>query len=187
MNKIRAELFATRYVKFNCNGARALRSLGHKGSREVLWTTAWRLLRNVEVRTALARLRKEMDMDALEVVARMSEMARASIEDFLGKDNRIDIGQGRRRGKLHLLKRYRERVLRTTTRDYGQVREEIVEREVWLHDALAALKTMMEYHGLLSDILELRKVPKDPQELRQFIKDRLPLLFEGAADPKKVH
>ena len=44
---------------------------------------------------------------------------------------------------------------------------------------------MMEYHGLLSDILELRRLPKDPAELREFIKDRLPLLF--AENKAKVH
>jgi hypothetical protein len=114
-----------------------------------------------------------------------SRRTRARIEDFLSKDSRIDIGQGRRRGKLHLLKRYRERVLRSTTRDDGRIREEMVEREVWLHDAQVALKTMMEYHNLLTDILELRRLPKDPAELRQFIKERLPMLF--AENKPKVH
>ena len=33
-------------------------------------------------------------------------------------------------------------------------------------------------------MLELRKIPKDPAELHQFIEDRLPLLFE-TTDPKK--
>ena len=45
---------------------------------------------------------------------------------------------------------------------------------------------MFDYHGLLSDILEIRRLPRDPQELREFIRQRLPLLFE-TRDPKKVH
>ena len=109
-------------------------------------------------------------------------MARASVEDFLSNDNRIDIGLARRRGKLHLLKRHRERVVRTTTRDDGQVREETVEREVSLHDAQAALKDMMQYHGLLSDILEIRRLPKGPAELRQFIKERLPAVRDDGTE-----
>src|SRR5262245_25652140 len=109
MKRINAELFAARYVKHNCNGARALRSLGHNGSPAVLWTTAWRLLRNVEVQVALAKLRKEMDMDALEAVARMSDMARASLEDFLDKDGRVDLAKARRRSKLHLIQQFRQR------------------------------------------------------------------------------
>ena len=184
MKQIRAEAFAATYIRNNCCGARALRALGVTGSVQSLSTQAAQLLKKLEVQEALARLRKDMAMDALDVVARMSDMARVSIEDFLGKDNRIDIGQGRRRGKLQLLKRYRERVLRTTTRDDGRIREEMVEREVWLHDAQAALKAMMQYHGLLSDILEIRRLPKDPAELRQFIKERLPMLFEERKPPK---
>ena len=103
MKAIRAEIFAAKYIRNNCCGARALRALGVSGSVQSLSTQAAQLLKKLEVQEALARLRKDMAMDALDVVARMSDMARASIEDFLGKDNRIDIGQGRRRGKLQLL------------------------------------------------------------------------------------
>ena len=37
-----------------------------------------------------------------------------------------------------------------------------------------------------SDILELQRLPKDPAELRRFIKERLPLLF-SESKPTKVH
>lgn len=104
MTKVRAELFAARYIEHNCNGVRALRSLGHKGSSGVLRTTAWRLLTNVDVRRALARLRKEMEMDALEVVARMADMARAGLGDFLDSKGLVDIKKARRFGKLHLVR-----------------------------------------------------------------------------------
>ena len=61
----------------------------------------------------------------------------------------------------------------------------MVKTQIELYDAQAAVKTLMQHHGLLSDLLEIRRLPKDPAELRQFIKDRLPLLF--AENKAKVH
>jgi hypothetical protein len=180
MRKISADLFASAYVRHNCNGVRALRAMGNKSSPEAAAVTASRLLRNAKVQEALAELRKKADMDALEVVARMSDMARASLEDFLDRDGRVDLAKARRRGKLHLIQHFRQGSHETE----GGV---TTETTLKLYDAQAALKTMMEYHGLLSDILEIRRLPKDPAELRQFIKERLPLLFEDPNDPKKVH
>jgi hypothetical protein len=57
MKEIRAEVFAASYVRHNCTGVRALRSMGHEGTSVVLRTTAWRLLTNVDVQKALAHLR----------------------------------------------------------------------------------------------------------------------------------
>ena len=107
--KIRADLLASAYIRHNCNGVRALRSMGHPGTSEVLRTTAWRLLTNVDVQKALAKLRKEAAMDALEAVARMADIARGSLQDFLDKDGRVNLAKARRLGKLHLIREYRVR------------------------------------------------------------------------------
>ena len=156
MKQIRAEAFAAKYIQHNCCGARALRALGAKGSVQSLSTQAAQLLKKLEVQAALSAIRKEIAMDAPDVVGRMSDMARASLEDFLNRDGRVDLAKARRLGKLHLARKVR---IETRKADDGS---EIVNAQVELYDAQAALKTMMEYHGLLSDILELRKVPKAP-------------------------
>ena len=102
MKQIRAEAFAAKYIQHNCCGARALRALGAKGSVQSLSTQAAQLLKKLEVQAALSAIRKEIAMDAPDVVGRMSDMARASLEDFLNRDGRVDLAKARRLGKLHL-------------------------------------------------------------------------------------
>ena len=68
----------------------------------------------------------------------------------------------------------------------GEPKVRVLRQHLKLHDAQSALKIMMEYHGLLSDILEVRRLPRDPAELCQFIKDWLPLSF-SENKPTTVH
>lgn len=158
-------------------------ALGHKGNVQARSQAAGETLKNPEVQRSVAELRTSMAMDALEAVARMADIARASFDDFLDRRGCINIAKDRRLGKLHLIREYK---VRDYDRGEGKDRVHTSECSLKLYDAQAAVRTLMQYHGLLSDILELRRLPKNPAELRQFIKDRLPLLFE-TTDPKQVH
>ena len=160
---LKEALFAAKYVKYNCNGTRALRSLGHKGKPAVLAETASRLLRNGKVQQALAEIRHDATMDAMEALQRMSEIARGTMEDFLSKGPdegekvlHLDLMKARRLRKLHLLKSYTE-----DPNEHG------VKRKIELYPADAALKSMMQFLGLLEK--GHRDIPKDERELNSLL------------------
>lgn len=153
-------VFALAYVRNNCNGTRAARAAGYSGSSATLRARASRMLRKDNVQETLARLRHEMTMDALEALQRMSDIARGSMEDFLDKDNHIDLKKARRGRRLHLLKTIREK---EWMEGQGEEKTRVVERRIELYPADGALKTMMQFLGLLE--ATRRDVPKDPREM----------------------
>src|SRR5262249_46571049 len=117
-----------------------------------------RLLTRVNVRAALEEKRKAIAMGAWEVIQRHSEIARASLDDFLEPRQYPELDYARARGKAHLL-----RSLKVTTRTIPQRgAPPIIERNVSfeLHDARAAQQTLMKYHGLLVDMPAIRDLPK---------------------------
>lgn len=167
VSELKAEQFANAYIKHNCNGVRALRSIGRKGKANGLATDAWKLLRNPKVQEVLANLRHEMSMGTLEAIQRMTDIARGSLDFFLDKGGHIDILKARRLGKLHLAKKVRQRTRTQETED-GPITT--VEVEVEVYPADAALTTMMKFHKLLD--VTLPKI-RDPRDLDQILHDEL--------------
>lgn len=127
-------------------------------------STASDLLRNPKIRAAVDLGFQLAAMPAPEVIARLSDMARASADDLLtiyesplhditghpvlGKDGKpivrywpsLDLEKARERGMLHLVKK-------VSYTAHGP--------SVELYDAQAALNTLAKYHGLLVDRQEL--------------------------------
>lgn len=66
-----------------------------------------RLLKNVEVQAYIQKRLQEKAMSADEVLARLAEQARGSLDDFItlnGRGFRIDVAKARKAGKMHLIK-----------------------------------------------------------------------------------
>lgn len=165
---IRCELFAHSYIKHNCNGARALRAIGARGQSSNLSAEAYKLLRTDKVREVLANLRHESAMGSLEAIQRMTDYGRGDIGFFLSKEGRIDLAKARRLGKLHLAKKIRERTTEFTTKDGAST--STTTREVEMYDAQGAVKTMMQFQGLLD--VTLPKI-KDPRDLDAILHEEL--------------
>lgn len=119
------------------NATEAARLAGYRSpeiqGRQVLSKTIVRA--RIDARLA------EVALSANEVLARLSEIAAGSLEEFLEIDAQgrytLSLAKAKRRGKLHLLKK-----LKPT--EYGL--------SVEIHDPLAALDKLARYHGLLSDL-----------------------------------
>ena len=69
----------------NCNGTEAARRAGYKGDGNTLKVQASRLLTRPHVQAALHERRHAIEMDATETLQRLSEIARASAEDFVDR------------------------------------------------------------------------------------------------------
>jgi phage terminase small subunit len=133
--------FISHYIgDANWNGAKAARLAGF--SEKTARSIAQRLLTNVDIQAEIRRRLNEKAMGADEVLTRLAEQARASIEGFLqfpkrGRKPALDLKQAQKDGLLHLVKKLRYNA-------QGQI-------EIELHDAQAALQLIGRHHGLFAD------------------------------------
>ena len=103
-------------------------------------STGSELLTYPDIRAAIEARISEAAMVADEVLARLADQARGTLEDFItiSSDGAIvDLDKARKAGKLHLLKKFKE------DKD-GNITVE-------LHDPQAALVHLGRYHGLFLD------------------------------------
>jgi hypothetical protein len=113
------------------------------------YAIGWENLRKPEVRKILDERLAELKADADEVFARLTQQARASIEDFLDSNNDLDLAAARKAYKLHLIKKLK--VTTRTIRRKGVDPEIIKTIEIELYDAQAALVNLGRIHGVFLD------------------------------------
>lgn len=92
------------------NATEAARRAGYSGDANTLGVTGYDNLRNPKIASAVKARLAELHITADEVLARLADQARASMEDFLtiGPKGgvKVDLAKAARNGKLHLLHRY---------------------------------------------------------------------------------
>lgn len=136
----RQRIFVEKYIgEAGFNAAEAVRLAGYKCKDPA--ARGSKLLSNPEVKALVDARVAEMAMSANEILVRLTEHARGSMEDFLAiRDDgtaAIDFVKAQRAGKLHLLKKY------TDSDRYGV--------EIQLHDAQSALQLLGRAHGIFVD------------------------------------
>lgn len=92
------------------------------------------------IRAEIDRRLDTAAMPANEVLARIADIARGSMADFLNDAGEIDLSQARKRDMLHLIKS------RSTTKDGERIE---------LYSKFDALTLLAKQHGLLVDRTEL--------------------------------
>jgi len=105
-----------------------------------------RLLKNVEIQAAITERIAEIAMSADEVLLRLADHARGSISDcfvFVDgvKEPFVNLQEMKRRGKLHLIKKF--------------VRDNTGKITIEIHDPQAALVHLGKHHGLFVDRKEI--------------------------------
>lgn len=135
-------LFVDHYVA-TLNATEAAARAGYIGSRATLAAVGYENLRKPQIREAIDAALKDTAMAADEVLARLSDQARASFDGFFslrGKGVALDLAAAQRAGLLHLVKKYSKTKQGVT---------------VELVDAQAALALLAKHHGLLVERQEL--------------------------------
>lgn len=133
------------------NASDAAARAGYGSTRQSSGQLGYRLLKKVQIRNAIDVGFASVGMSQHEVLARMSDLASATLGDFLeiGEDgHRVKLIKGKRRGKLHTLKK-----VKTKTRTF-RVNDEIqteVETEIEIKDSFPALAKMGDHHGLFKN------------------------------------
>lgn len=152
----RQELFVEYYLQ--CwNGTKAAKLAGYseKSARE----TASELLAKPNIQSRVRARMAEVAMDSNEVLARLADHARGTMEDFLDPATvTIDLKQAADAGKLHLLKE-----VEYTIRRDGKDDSETETVRFKLHDAQAALVHIGKHLGLFKEKVEL--TGKDGKDL----------------------
>lgn len=117
------------------NATQAAKRAGYTGSYEVLRVTASETLRHPAVRAVVEARLSEKAMTADEVIARLADIARGNMADFISVNGhtRLDFKKAETLGKLHLVKSY--------SKGKQGVRIE-------LYSALDALEKLGKAHGL---------------------------------------
>lgn len=100
----------------------------------------YRLRQNDQIRAAIDEFFHAQEMSAREVVARLSQQAKAEYADYINPDGTVDLAQLKLDGRMHLVKR-------VTQSQYGP--------QVEFYDAHTALVDVGRYHGLFKDSVNL--------------------------------
>lgn len=147
---IRRQLFVDAYL--SCfNATEAAKKAGY--SERSAHSAGWNLLRHPEVEAMLEQRLQQSAMLADEVLMRLAEQARGSLDYFLSKDMELDLDAAREGKKLHLIKKVRQKH-RAQQLKSGDV-VETTETEIELHDVQKALELLGRHHGLFQDKLEV--------------------------------
>ncbi|MGB8644028.1 MAG: terminase small subunit [Anaerolineae bacterium] len=108
----------------------------------------------------------ELAMSANEILARLSDQARGSIDDFIGAGGVIDLKKARQASRMHLLHRY-------AVTDKGT--------SIELYDAQAALVQLGRHHVLFADRREITGKDGAPLPIREIIVELPPVDSEPPA------
>lgn len=130
------QLFVDHYFTCGLNATEAARRAGYAHANK----QGPALLVNLGIRAEIDRRLDAAAMPANEVLARIADIARGSMADFLNDDGAIDLVQARRNDMLHLIKS------RSTTKDGERIE---------LYSKFDALTLLAKQHGLLVDRTEL--------------------------------
>lgn len=165
----RERLFVTYYLgKAEGNGTLAATMAGY-GNPAV---AASRLIRRDKIRRAIDAKLDKAAMDADEVLARLSDLGRANMSDFvsIGANGLpdLDLDKARRRGKLSGVKKLK--ASRVGGGDESPPME-IVELE--LHSPIQALALLAKYHGLTGETPSNEDLSgKTEAELEEIARDK---------------
>lgn len=135
--------FVAEYFACGMNASAAARKAGYKKRQ-----SAAENMSNPVIRAEIDKLFRETTISAHEVLARLSDHARADIVDVIGADGLINLKKARARGKTNLIKS----VTHTTTSFKGV---ETVTVKVELHDAQKALQLLGKYHKLFVERVQV--------------------------------
>lgn len=143
------------YYMMLMNGTEAARLAGYGGDDATLAVTGSRLLSHANIAREIDNRLYQHAMSANEVLARYTAIARGDIADVVNSMGATDLDEAKRRGKSHLVKRYKVKVTNVTefAGTENEVEKQIIETEVEMYSALEALNALAKYHNLTNRVV----------------------------------
>jgi len=153
------------------NASEAARRAGYTGDAN---TVGPRLLADVGISEAIATRLQDLKATTNEVLVRLTQHARGSLDDFVSASGEIDLAAAKRAGLLHLAKRIKIQ------------RGKVESVEVELYDAQGALSKLGEAHGIFKKRIEFSwqeqaaKDGYDPEQLKEQLVSQFLAAMVGA-------
>lgn len=145
------QVFVSEYLK--CfNGTEAYSRAYPKAKRDSARANAADLLANTSIKAEIEARLAEVHMSADEALKLMADIARGDIGDFVNDFGGVDILKAREAGKTRLIKKIKTR---TITINGKQEDKEVVEEEVELYPADAALRDILKIHGKYKEQIDI--------------------------------
>ena len=168
------EKFVIAYLgEANCNATEAARIAGYRSNGHTLEQVAYENLRKPEIASRIKQAFIANRMTPEECARRVSDMARASVEDIGNVDGGmffLDLDKAKKRDKLHLISG-------VEWTNKGQMK-------VKLHSALDALDKIAKMHGMYKNdepTVTLNINTETPEQRRQALKEFLMEQMAGNA------
>jgi len=133
------------------NGQDAAEMAGYASPKE----RACALLKLPHIKARIQERISSAKLTAEQVLAILADHATASLSDFgnvVDGSFQVDLAKAKRLGRLHCIKRIRPVKVRVECTD--STPRYVVEQEIELHDAQAALEKLGRYHGLWKDKID---------------------------------
>ena len=149
--------FVNEYFLCGMNQTEAYMRTHPKSSYDSARANATRLIAKDSIQAEIERRLKEKQLSADEVLARMGDMARGDIADFVGIENPSDLLNPEYRGKTHVIKKSKRHVTISRNKDGGETENQYTELE--MYSALEALEKVGKANGALSGAGETEDKP----------------------------
>jgi len=148
------QLFLSEYL-IDMNATKAAIRAGY--SARSATQIGQRLLLKDDIQAQIRTKLTEKSMKADEILQKLTEIAQGNMGDYLDVSSmafQIDLAKAKELGKLHLIKRVRQKTT-TICKDGGEDVEQN-QIDIELLDQLKALEMLAKYHGLLVDKHEIK-------------------------------
>ena len=162
---VRQQRFAMEYC-LDWNASAAARRAGY--SEHTAGVQGYALLKKPEIQAVIRVRKAEIDaewslriMQAQEVIARLTEIARSDMGDLIGEFDDVEnvsLAKAKARGKSHLVKKVRTR---TTYVTEGEKESQIVDTELEMYSAHDALRDLGKHYALFAEKLVVTLAPQD--------------------------
>lgn len=134
------------------NATEAARRSGYKGDDNALGVVGHRNLRNDKIRAHLDYHFQQQAMSEHEVIARLTEQARADLSELTDADGAPDWNKARAAGKTHLVKKIKRKQVEKIV---GKAVIRTTYTEIELHDPQRAIDMLGKYHELFTSKVKI--------------------------------
>lgn len=135
-----------------------------KSSYDSARANAARLIAIDSISEEITRRMKEKQLSADEVLARLGDMARGDVADFVGIERPSDLLNEEYRGKTHVIKKFKRHVTTTRTQSKSGGESETINEytELEMYSALDALEKVGRNFALFTDNVQHSSSADDP-------------------------
>ena len=148
------EVFIDEYLK--CfNGTEAYSRAYPNSKRTSARASAADLLANPNISEAIQSRLDEVHMSSNEALKLTADIARGDVTEFITPFGNIDIDKLRQSGKGRLIKKIKQKTVTKIGKGDDSEDVEVLDTEIELYDAQAAVRDILKIHGKFTDKLDV--------------------------------